>query len=338
MDLLEYQVKELFRQADIPVLPSQRISHPIAVEPLAEPQCKLEQEFYLAVGLDSTACRPILLGSQYGGIETETKLEHLQQVIVDQDFSPFYARRLVLKMGLKGVLIQPVSAIIAKMYGLFIQQDLDFVEVNSLVVSASGELMVLDGKITVNDAAIARHGNLAAMLARTGSSRSNSSKSNLSTQVEKGNIGVLCNGTGLLMTTLDLIVAENGKPARFMDLSSEHYTDCPDELLIERLDQGLDLMIQNKSVKVILVNILSGTLSCCRVAEVIIGKLKQLPASNQNPAIVVRVIGAELRQAQTQLVSFGVPVAEELDQAIAQSVLYAESRAIWQAQREEVRP
>ena len=330
MDLLEYQVEELFRQINIPVLPRQRISHQIAVESLAKAKRKLDREFYLAVGLDSTACRPILLGSQYGGIGIEAKLEYVQQVIVDQEFSPFYARRLALKMGLKGALIQPVSAIIEKMYRLLIQRDLDFVEVSSLVVSPTGDLMVLDSKITVNDAAIARQTNL--MQVRS------SFSCRTSTRVDTGNIGVICNGSGLLMTTLDLIAAEGGKPASFLDVGGEYYTACPDDLLVERLDQGLDLMIQNKSVQVILVNILSGTLSCCRLAELMIGKLKQLPASNQNPALVVRMIGAELRQAQTQLVSFGVPVVEPLDQAIAQAVFYARSRNTWQVQTEEVHP
>ena len=353
MDLLEYQAKELFHQADIPVLLSQELVHPIATEPsiVAKSEPVSEQEFYLAVVLDSTTRRPLLLGSQHGGIAIAAKLEYVQQVIVDQEFSPFYARRLALKMGLQGALIQSVSNIIEKLYGLFIQHDLDFVEVNPLAVSASGELMALAGKVTVNDAAIDRHKTLAAMIAGTPPQAPSCPISSVFAPVEvdrEGNIGVLCNGAGLLMTTLDLIAAENGQPASFLNLDSldsksldsdsPDCASCPDDLLVERLTQGLDLMIQNKAVKVILVNILSGTLSCCSIAEVIVKKLKQLPASNQNPAIVVRVVGAELRQAQTLLISFGVPVVERLDEAIAQSVSYAQSRNAWKTQLEGVYP
>jgi succinyl-CoA synthetase beta subunit len=333
---------------------------------LVEPKYESAQEFYLSVVLDSATRRPLLLGSQHGGAAIEAKFEYMQQVIVDQEFSAFYARRLALKMGLKGSLIRSVSAVIEKMYHLFVQQDLDFVEVNPLAVSASGELMALDGKVTLNDAAIDRHENLAALIAdgqvadgqvagakpqaqskltalAPASSRTSRRAASASTQVEGqvdgvGEIGVLCNGSGLLMATLDLITAEQGKLASFVDLGSEYYAAYREPLLAERLSQGLDLMLQDKSIKVILVNLLSGTLSCYSIAEVIVGKLKQLPASNQNPAIVVRAIGAELRQAQALLIPFGVPVLDQLDEAIAQSLSYAKSRATWGVQLEEVHP
>ena len=351
MDLLEYQAKELFHQAGIPVLLSQRPISPIAnesqatAETLIEPKLKSDQEFYLAVVLDSTTRRPLLLGSQYGGTAIAAKLEYVQQVIVDQEFSAFYARRLALKMGLQGALLQPVSSIIEKMYGLFVQHDLDFVEVNPLAVNAAGAWLALDGKVTVNDAAIDRQSNLAARIAGAQPQAPFCPITSIyaSTPSDReGNIGVLCNGAGLLMTTLDLIAAENGKSARSLDLDgvdldSQDGASCPNDGLA-RLAQGLDLMIQNKAVKVILVNILSGTLSCCSIAEVIVKKLKQLPASHRNPAIVVRVIGADLRQAQTLLISFGVPVVERLDEAIAQSISYARSRNAWKEQLEGVYP
>jgi succinyl-CoA synthetase beta subunit len=113
---------------------------------LVEPKYEADCEFYLAVILDSAARRPLLLGSPYGGAANSTLLESMQQVIVDQEFSPYYARRLALKMGLRGTLIQSVSTIIEKMYSLFVQHDLDRVEINPLAVSKTGELMVLDGK------------------------------------------------------------------------------------------------------------------------------------------------------------------------------------------------
>ncbi len=77
----------------------------------------------------------------------ESVVGQMQQVIVDQEFSPFYARRLVLKMGLRGELIQTVSSVVEKMYRLFLEKDLDLVEINPLAVSARGEVMALDGKI-----------------------------------------------------------------------------------------------------------------------------------------------------------------------------------------------
>jgi succinyl-CoA synthetase beta subunit len=107
---------------------------------LAETKYDADREFYLAVVLDAAARRPLLLGSFQGGIDVESAPELLQQVVVEQEFSPFYARRLSLKMGLQGTLIQSVSSIVEKMYQLFVQKDLDLVEINPLGVSSTGEL------------------------------------------------------------------------------------------------------------------------------------------------------------------------------------------------------
>jgi succinyl-CoA synthetase beta subunit len=128
---------------------------------LAESRYNAEREFYLAVALDYILRRPVLLGSPQGGIDSAAVRAKMQQVIVDGEFSPFYARRLAVKMGLEGKLILSVSAIVEAMYKLFIQKDLDMVEINPLGVSPQGEVMALDGKVIVNDAALGRHPDLA---------------------------------------------------------------------------------------------------------------------------------------------------------------------------------
>jgi succinyl-CoA synthetase beta subunit len=130
---------------------------------LAEAKYNADQELYLAVLLDPVARRPVLLGSRQGGMDVEGSIEQMQQVAVDQEFSPFYARRLTLKMGLQGDLIQSVSTIVEKMYRLFVEKDLDLVEINPLGISPRGEVMALDGKVTANDDALGRHPDLAAL-------------------------------------------------------------------------------------------------------------------------------------------------------------------------------
>lgn len=124
---------------------------------LAEARYNCDREFFLAVVLDYQLKKPVLLGSAHGGVNVESLLNHLHKVVVEDEFSPFYARRLAIKMGVKGSLIQAVSAIIAKIYDLFITYDLDMVEINPLGVNAAGEVMALDGKITANDYALNRH-------------------------------------------------------------------------------------------------------------------------------------------------------------------------------------
>jgi len=133
---------------------------------LAEAKYDADRELYLAVVLDASVQRPVLLGSPQGGIDIEAVIQNLQQVVVEQEFSPFYARRLAIKMGLQGTLIRSVSDIFSKMYQLFIQKDLDLVEINPLGISSTNEVMALDGKIAVNDDALGRHPDIPALTSK----------------------------------------------------------------------------------------------------------------------------------------------------------------------------
>ena len=387
MELLEYQAKELFRQMDIPVLPSQRIDqprdlknlsipYPIVLKSqvytgrrgkaggikfvnntidamaaaqaifhlpimgnypsvlLAEAKYEANREFYLAVVLDTSTRRPMLLGSQFGGEEVETKLSEVKQVIVEQEFSPFYARRLALKMGLEGDLIQSVSRIVEKMYHLFAEKDLDLVEINPLAVSSSGKLMALDGKVVVNDAALRRHPDLVELFPRSsqglvspdrlnGARSIDPSATNLKLVKLDGNIGVLFNGAGLAMTILDLICAAKGKPMGFVDLGGEHHYDGSLESLHDRLGQGLRLISQHEGLKVILINILSGVVPCVAIAKSITEHLQQQFKTTPPPALVVRLVGEEFAEAQTLLAEMNILAVEPLDEAITQAITLA---------------
>jgi succinyl-CoA synthetase beta subunit len=265
---------------------------------LAEAKYNADREFYLAIVLDSSTRRPLLLGSQQGGIDVESKLEHMQQVVVDQEFSPYYARRLALKMGLEGELIQAVSAIVEKMYLLFVQQDLELIEINPLAVSATGELMALDGKVIADDSSLGRRTRMAAMMATRSEETSHPRErgvADLRRVPLEGNIGVLCNGAGLTMATLDLIHNAKGKPACFVDLGGEYRHNCPPETLQERLTQGLDLLFADKTVKAVLINILGSVISCQQVAETLVSYFQQHPPTLP---IVIRLVGDCLHQVR----------------------------------------
>jgi succinyl-CoA synthetase beta subunit len=384
MDLLEYQAKELFRQTGIPVLPSQRITHPRDLKGLkipypvvlksqvrmggrgkaggikfventidavaaaqsifhlpimgcypelllAEAKYDADREFYLAVMLDSSTRRPLLLGSQQGGVDVESKLEHMQQVVVDQEFSLFYARRLALKMGLEGELIQSVSLLLGKMYNLFVQQDLDLIEINPLAVSSSGELMALDGRVVADDSALGRRSGIAAFVATIPDialSQTNGSANNQPSDLKRvqldGNIGVLCNGAGLMMATLDLIQVAKGKTASFVDIGGEYRHNCPPETLQERLQQGLDLLMADKTVKAVLVNVLGSVISCRQVAE---GMTFYTRNRKNMPPIVVRLVGDRVEQAADLLAKGKIPMTDSLEDAIDKTVVLAKAQA-----------
>ncbi len=293
---------------------------------LAEAKYDADREFYLAVVLDVSSRRPLLLGSQHGGIEIESKLDQLYQVIVEQEFSPFYARRLAIKMGLQGDLIQTVSAIVEKMYRLFAEYDLDLVEINPLAVSPSGQLMALDGKVTVNDAALGRQISLSSLIDPLPASLTQAPASSVKLVELEGNIGVLCNGAGLTMATLDLIHKAKGKPAGFVDVGGEYRQNCQATTLEERILEGLDLLIQKREVKAILVNLLGSILPPVDIANVISAHLQKRNLHHPLPAIVLRLAGTELEQAKESLAAIEVPVLESLDQAITQVVTLTKAK------------
>lgn len=304
---------------------------------LAEAKYNSDKEFYLAVVLDAAARRPVLLGSTQGGIDVELAPELLQQVVVEQDFSPFYAKRLTVKMGLQGALIQSVSAIVEKMYQLFVQKDLDLVEINPLGVSPTGELMALDGKVTANDRAIARHPDIAVMAEKI-ENRVNGRKPSGALgswdEVEpSGNIGILGNGAGLVMATLDLVTDRGNKPATCLNIGHGRNSDLSPPTFCDRLEQGLELLSGEKGIQVVLVNILGTVPTAFEVASVI-ANFRQRRAHNNGgkprtpahfPRLVVRLAGSDLDSAREQLEAVQVPLVENLDDAVAQAIRLAKS-------------
>jgi succinyl-CoA synthetase beta subunit len=253
---------------------------------LAEAKYDTDKELYLAVVLDQTVRRPVLLGSQQGGTSTESAMEKMQQVVVTDEFSPFYARRLVLKMGLSGILVKSVSAIVEKMYRLFVAKDLDLVEINPLGISRSGEVMALDGKVSANDEAICRHPDLAKLshkvTCQVSGELSLDTSPDLNFVTLDGNIGILCNGVGLTMATLDLIHLYGGKlglKAGFVNLGGDARMDFSRDLFCDRLEQGLNLIGKDPNVKAILVNLIGSAIDCELVAEVISAYVQGIPRS-----------------------------------------------------------
>lgn len=242
---------------------------------LAESHYDAEQELYLAVILDYALGRPVLLGSSQGGINVEAVIEQMQKVVVEQEFSPFYARRLALKMGLQGNLIESVSGIIQKMFQLFVQKDLDSVEINPLAISSSGEVMALDGKISVNDNALGRHAELLTLIStmpegNTDRQQLASPFTELNWTDTEGNIGVLCNDSCLAAATLDLVYRSKGKPARCLIVGGYASWDWWSmSSPVQQLQSALQRLTEAEGIKVVLVNILSSPAASEKVVEVI---------------------------------------------------------------------
>ncbi|EKQ69343.1 succinyl-CoA synthetase, beta subunit [Leptolyngbyaceae cyanobacterium JSC-12] len=307
---------------------------------LAEAKYNADQEFYLAITLNRSVCRPVLLGSTQGGIDVQSAIDQMQHVIVEQEFSPYYARRLTIKMGLQGALIAAVSSVIEKMYQLFVKHDLDLVEINPLGVSASGEVMALDGKISVNDDALGRHPLLVSLISKLGGNLPQEDDIAPVVMDADGQIGIVCNGAGLTMATMDLVGQAGGKTASFLNIGGENRWDSSPALLKSRLEKGLTLISQHKSVRVILINLISNLVPCDEVAEVIVSYLERRTSKprladmhadvmftqpRRRLPLVVRLVGSQSDRARTQLEATHLSLVENLDEAVTEAVSLAKS-------------
>ncbi|MBZ8183010.1 ATP-grasp domain-containing protein [Oscillatoria salina] len=322
---------------------------------LAEARYDAQREFFLAVVLDYQLKRPVLLGSIQGGIDVDAVVEKMTKVAIEDEFSPFYARRLASRMGLQGELLQSVSEIIQKMYDLFVFKDLDLVEINPLGVSKDGELMALDGKITVNDYSLGRHPDLISLADSEQISALTSEKilfqpaqslplSLKSKWVNKaGNVGIISNSVGLALATWDLLCQDGSVPncCAIVD-DGEIATQL--ELAIAQLSEDIE------ELQVVLVNILSDSVTATKVGEAIADyllpdfnetrasrsedrlerptavvsrsrrenrepQIKPQP-ENQPPQFVIRVVGGELDSIRERLTAMPVHWTDSLEEAV----------------------
>ncbi|WP_152588117.1 succinate--CoA ligase subunit beta [Nostoc sphaeroides] len=319
---------------------------------LAESQYDANQEFYLAVVLDTAVCRPVLLGCKEADIDWESAGEKMHHVVVEQEFSPFYARRLALKMGLQGTLMQSVSCVVQKMYHLFVQKDLDLVEINPLAVSATGQVMALNGKVRVNERSIKRHPDLTEMAAKIISRHPSSEIDGISGDWDgvkmHGKIGILGNGTGSVMATLDLVANAGGNPGLCLNLRHAFLTDTTPTTFCDRLETGLKILEDDSSIQVILINFLGSIPQTEEVVEVIARVVQQdnselnsqVVHSNGSKSrreqnfspLVVRLAGSEFDAARKYLATLkthtnALLVVENLDEAVAAAVRLAKPTA-----------
>ncbi len=319
---------------------------------LAEARYNAKEEFFLAIVLDYQLKRPVLLGSAKGGVEIEPLLENIQKVVVEADFSPFYARRLVTKMGLRGKLIQSVSAIVEKMYRLFVEKDLDIIEINPLGVGVDGEVMALDGKITINSNALVRHPDLYS-LQRANNNFSNDSQSLsalpspqwLDYQDESGNIAIVCNSLGLALVTWDLIVRDGGKPRGCLVIDRATKSELlPHYYIARSLNTALEKLSEVSGIKVVLINILGNEEITGSATNAIVDYLQllQQKAAVKQLAIeegsldgsdlgsepeplqwIIRIVGGKKDFPEATFTEMPVRWIDDLEEAVSQTISLA---------------
>ncbi|MEC4805112.1 MAG: ATP-grasp domain-containing protein [Jaaginema sp. PMC 1079.18] len=271
---------------------------------LAEARYDTDQECFLAIVFDYLLGCPVLLGSSRGGMQVETVLEQMQKIVLQSEFSPFYARKLAVMMGLEGQAIASVSEIIVRMYRLFTTKDLNSIEINPLGINAAGEVMALDGKITIDDRALGRQGEVLGLLDQLNHNEieaqdppqvappdTNAEPTVYPLDVDdaKGNIGILSSSAGLGMLAWDLLCDAGGKPACCWIIAPARDGILDNEAdLADALAYGLAQLQAVEGIDRILIHCLSDTPMSTAIA-------KALVTSIEPPHPLTKITGSEER-------------------------------------------
>jgi succinyl-CoA synthetase beta subunit len=264
-----------------------------------EKASEIAKEHYLSVTFDRGAKRPLLMFTTQGGVDIEevaaSSPDALVRLHVDpfEGFQPWHARALVYGGGVEDPDEQKqISAIVSKLYAAFVDFDAMLCEINPLIVTPTGEVKALDSKFTVDDNALFRHADVAEMRdpeAYPPEERAAREKGVTYVKLD-GSIGILGNGAGLVMSTLDVIVLVGGRPANFCDLGGGGDA--------QGVVDALEIITGDPQVKAILFNIFGGITRCDEVAR---GILQALDRMTIDLPIVVRLDGTNAAEGRALL-------------------------------------
>ena len=260
----------------------------------------IEKEFYLGITLDRARGRNVLMASTEGGVEIEKVAEENPDAIIKEWVEPGMplmanqARRLAFGLGLGGEQLKKTVSLITSLYAAYEAIDASLFEVNPLVLTKSGDIVALDAKINLDENALYRHKDLAALRdeAEENPFEVEASKYNLNYIKLDGNVGCMVNGAGLAMATMDIIKLAGGEPANFLDVGGGAN--------VETVRNGFRIILGDPNVKAILINIFGGIVRCDRVANGIIEAVKdpEIAAKVATVPIIVRLQGTNAEEAK----------------------------------------
>ena len=288
---------------------------------LIEKGCEISRELYLGIVLDRAAARPVLMASSEGGVEIESVAAQTPERIFKEHFDPatglhsFQVRKLCAKLGLTGPLVRTADRFMKAVCRAFVQYDCSLVEINPLVVTADGELVALDAKMTFDGNGLFRHPEIAKLrdLEEEEPAEVRAADAGLSYVKLDGNIGCLVNGAGLAMSTMDLIKLHGGEPANFLDVGGGADT--------EQVTQAFRILLDDPHVRGVLVNIFGGIARCTTIAQALLEASRQV---GFDVPLVVRLEGTEVEEGRRLLRDSGLDIipADSLTDA-AQKIVAA---------------
>ena len=295
--------------------PAGRVVHKVLVAEAA----KIARELYFAIVRDRPIAAPLVVASTEGGVEIETVAAKSPEKILREPIDPlagmqpFQTRKLAKQLGFEQSQTKAAMKLFGGLYRTFIGCDCSMVEINPLVVTKKGDVLALDAKFNFDDNALYRHPEIAAMrdVAEEDPREVEASKHELNYIGLDGNIACLVNGAGLAMATMDIIKFYGGSPANFLDVGGGATE--------EQVTEAFKILIADKNVKAILVNIFGGIMKVDVIAQGIINAAKTVRLS---VPVVVRLEGTNVEKGKQLLKKSGVELisADDLADAAQKAV------------------
>jgi len=278
---------------------------------------QIAAEYYASIVFDRTAKAPLVMLSTRGGMDIEQVAEETPEAIASLHvdpllgFQPFHGRRLAYEAGVDADVVRAVGAFLAALYDTFTAEEAMLVEVNPLVITPEREVRALDAKVTLDDNALYRHAENAELrdLSAEDPQERMAKERHLTYVKLDGDIGILGNGAGLVMSTLDVVAQHGGAPANFLDAGGGAKADA--------VTAAVEVILSDPKVKAVLFNIFGGITRCDEVARGLIEAFAQI-----KPAVpfVVRLDGTNGVEGRELLAGAALPnvhPAETMDEAAA---------------------
>ena len=289
---------------------------------LIEQGLPIVRELYLGIVIDRAAGRPVIMASQDGGMDIEAVAEktperiHKEYINPATGLIPFQARKLAFALALEGDQIGKFVKMLTALYTAFTGTDASLLEINPLIVTKTGDLLALDAKMNFDDSALGRHPELKELrdLEEEDPLEIEASKFSLNYIRLDGTIGCMVNGAGLAMATMDIIKLAGGEPANFLDVGGGANQ--------EQIRNAFKILMADKNVRAVLINIFGGILRCDILAAGVIAAVKELGVP---VPIVIRMEGTNVEEGKKMLKESGLnfTTANSMGEAAEQVVALA---------------
>ena len=264
------------------------------------------RELYISLLLNRATGRNIFMYSTEGGMDIESVAANTPHLIFQEEinpsvgFQPFQARRISYNLGLTGEAFKKMIKFLGALYNAYISADASLIEINPVVKTSDDNILAADAKITLDDNALFRHPDYAAMrdITEEDESEVEAGKFNLNFIKLDGNVGCMVNGAGLAMATMDIIKLSGGKPANFLDVGGSANATT--------VEAGFRIILKDPNVKAILINIFGGIVRCDRVAQGVVDAYKSV--GDIHVPVIIRLEGTNAKESKSLIDQSGLKV------------------------------